>query len=123
MNKSQEIKNLYSNFVSDMNNADAKLKNNLKKINKYYKDVLLSEKKKLLLEISNGENLNYNLLKHKYLNLENNNSDCENEILLNKTSINSIDYYYENKDNGNIYDKNSKKVGIFIDGKFILDPL
>ena len=33
------------------------------------------------------------------------------EIILDKITINSINYYYENKDNGRIFDVNSKVVG------------
>jgi hypothetical protein len=33
------------------------------------------------------------------------------EVILDKIIINNVNYYYENKENGNIYDSNSKIVG------------
>jgi hypothetical protein len=67
--------------------------------------------------------------KEKYLkNKELNSSKkyCNTEIkiieenLLDKIEINGIEYYYENKNKGNIYDINSNNVGIFEEGKFLL---
>jgi hypothetical protein len=125
MKKNQEIKELYNTFVKHVNNLDSELQEHLKKIKLDNKDLILHEKKKLLAEISKGENLNYKLLKKKYLSIlpENNiESDSDNESpVLNKTIINDIDYYYENKENGNIYNMNTEIVGSFINKKFIIN--
>ena len=43
-------------------------------------------------------------------NSENNELNSE-EVILDKIIINNVNYYYENKENGHIYDSNSKIVG------------
>ena len=126
MKKSQETKHLYSTFVTNINKLDAELQEHIKKIKIEHKENLLSEKKKLLIDIAKNENLDYNKLKKKYLLKNSDNekicSDSENESeLLNKIILNDIDYYYENKNDGIIYNTNSEEVGIYKNNKFILN--
>jgi hypothetical protein len=56
----------------------------------------------------NSEELNSEEINSKELNLKELNSE---EIILDKIIINNINYYYENKENGNIYDSSSNIVG------------
>ncbi len=112
------------------------IENNYSKVNKEYAKNIL----KLLERISIGENLDLEMLKTKYLNVEeptiinttifSNISSEENissdehtsseipseyinneEIILDKITINNINYYYENKETGRIFDVTSKVVG------------
>ncbi len=125
MKKNQEIKELYNTFVKHVNNLDSELQEHLKKIKLDNKEFILHEKKKLLVEISKGENLDYKFLKKKYLSIltENNiDSDSDNDSpVLNKIIINDTDYYYENKENGNIYNMNTEIIGKFINKQFIFN--
>jgi hypothetical protein len=91
--------------------------------------------KKLLKKIAEGENLNYEMLKEKYLksspkeNLELNNTtnDEKNtiveplEIIFDKIIIDNKNYYYENKELGKIYDSLSNIVGVYKNKNFILN--
>ena len=118
------------------------------KINKEYANNIY----KLVKKIAIGENLDFDMLKNKYLKSksketqEDNQNDNQNdtpetpdtqeisnineivestdtlsptssehqsEIILDKIIINDINYYYENKENGHIYDSKSKIVGEF----------
>lgn len=101
---------------------------------------------KLLENIAKGENLNLEMLKEKYLNKlsdtteetqievseikndSNDNNDTENndtnsyeEIIFDKIVINGSNYYYENKENGKIYNSSSNIVGVYKNKKFVLN--
>jgi hypothetical protein len=126
MKQNQETRNLYSTFVSNINKLDAELQEHIKKIKIEHKENLNSEKKKLLIDIAKGENLDYNKLKKLYLIKNSDNeklcSDSDNESeLLNKIVLNDIDYYYENKNDGKIYNTNSEEVGVYKNNQFILN--
>jgi hypothetical protein len=92
--------------------------------------------KKLLKNIAEGENLDYEMLKEKYLkssskeisDVNNTNIiddqttiDESSEIIFDKIIIDNTNYYYENKENGKIYDSSSNIVGIYKNKKFILN--
>jgi hypothetical protein len=125
----KSLQSVHDNFVDIINNLNESLQNDLKGVKKEYQDKVLEEKIKLISNISIGEGLDFEILKEKYLkNKELNSSKkyCNTEIkiieenLLDKIEINGIEYYYENKNKGNIYDINSNNVGIFEEGKFLL---
>lgn len=125
----KSLQSVHDNFVDIINNLNETLQNDLKGVKKEYQDKILEEKIKLISNISIGEGLDFEILKEKYLkNKELNSSKkyCNTEIkiieenLLDKIEINGIEYYYENKNKGNIYDINSNNVGIFEEGKFLL---
>jgi hypothetical protein len=126
------------------------VENNYEKINKEYSKNII----KLLEAISIGENLDFKMLKDKYLNSpkedtktiissdialsnivsttifsnitsseeinDDNSSDTLDEIILDKININNINYYYENKTLGRIFDADSKIVGEYKDNKFYI---
>ncbi len=114
---------------------------------------------KLVENIANGENLDIEMLKEKYLNNfdEKKEQTCENndktltaeetvnvnstsevdtevdsatdlnsepnmfeEIIFDKIIINGKNYYYENKENGKIYDSSSIIVGVYKNKKYII---
>lgn len=124
------LKNIHDNFVDIINNLNDNLQNDLKLLKKEYQENLLDEKIKLLLNICSGEGLDFEIIKLKYLKskeLKQTTKTCitENknieENLLDKIEINNVEYYYENRDKGNIYNMNSNIVGIFSEGKFLLN--
>ncbi len=120
-NEIQTFSQLIDNYCSKLNKEYAKNVN------------------KLLEEIAKGEKLNLEMLKEKYLNklseadtneeapiqvseikTEENDNSYE-EIIFDKIVINGTDYYYENKENGKIYNASSNIVGTFKNKKFILN--
>jgi hypothetical protein len=88
--------------------------------------------KKLLKRIAEGEKLDYEMLKDKYLKSSSKetfeiNTDEQTtteeplEIIFDKIIIDNKNYYYENKDNGKVYDSSSNIVGIYKNKKIILN--
>ncbi len=133
---SKKIKNETQTFIQLIDNLCSKL-------NKEYSKNM----NKLLENIAKGEKLDINMLRNKYLNTFNNettkeedndvniesdnNEDTETnvssninsfeEIIFDKIILNGSDYYYENKENGRIYNNKSKIVGIYKNNEFILN--
>jgi|UniRef100_A0A6C0EC47 hypothetical protein len=129
MTKFKEIKNLHNIFIEHINDLDLQLQLQLKKIKHEYNNNLTDEKIKLLLMICEGENLDFNKIKNKYLKIKDlnnssiNNSNSEiniNEDLLDKIEIDDTEYYYEKKENGKVYDKELNVVGVFINNEIKL---
>ncbi len=89
---------------------------------------------KLVNAIAEGENLNLDMLKEKYLNIKKKEEILEEEDddktltlnysdtdkILDKTIIEGISYYYENKENGNVYNSSLKLVGTFTNNKVLI---
>jgi hypothetical protein len=95
---------------------------------------------RLLENIAEGEKLDINMLKDKYLKtldistLNDKISSIEieeieeptdynnsfEEIIFDKIILDGNNYYYENKENGKIYDSKSKIVGYYKNNKFVL---
>lgn len=129
MKKLKELKDIHNVFVDAINELDNKLENQLKKVKEEYTKNVIDEKLLLLLAVCNGENLDFDKIKTKYLKqkeLNNHsiekvveNKEVKEEDLLDKVEINDKEYYYEAKDKGIIYDLNSNNVGVFKDGNFI----
>lgn len=130
MNKlegSQKIKNYLSNTFEEITNNTNNL---LKLLYKEHKNKIIEAKIKLLLNICNGEGLDFDKLKVKYLKkseLDNilietiEKIDDIDESLLNKTHIDGIEYYYEVKEKGNVFNSNLEIVGIYKNGNIILN--
>lgn len=120
----------YPKKIRDETNAFANMIENLcKKIQKEYKVKCLQAFNELILSIAHGEDLNPLELKEKYLNnitafkikknsLSNNNLSTESETLLDKTIIDDETYFYENKENGNIYNEKGNIVGSYDNNQF-----
>jgi hypothetical protein len=92
-----ELKRLFNDLVE----------NSLSEINYSENKIVLS----FLKKISEGENLDYEYLKSKYL---------YNKKILEKYTDNNSSYYYENEENGKVYDYNSKIVGVIKNGNVTL---
>lgn len=127
MKKLKGLKDLHGEFVDVINQLDEKIQDNLKKIKKEYQRNVTEEKVRLLIAICNGEGLDFDQIKGKYLKakeLSQTNYDPHvpeevpiDEDLLDKVEINGSEFYFENKEKGMVYDMNSKPVGIFKGGK------
>ena len=59
-------------------------------------------------------------LDNEYVSQSNETKSCE-EIIFDKVVIDGTNYYYENKDNGRIYDSSSKIVGIYKNNLFLIN--
>jgi hypothetical protein len=128
----------YSKKIKDEVSAFAQLINN-------YCDKLNKENAKqidqLIKSIAEGENLDYNVLKEKYLknnsttddnNINNINinsdeiinidteSDSPTNVILDKIIIENISYYYEKTEGGRVFNSASKIVGTYKDDQIKL---
>jgi hypothetical protein len=127
MKKSKEYDNLQNDIINEMANIEKILILYKKKIKAEYTNILIDEKNKLLVKIAIGENLDLRTLKSKYLKnkelLDNDDIKLgdseENEELLDSCEINGNKYYYENKDNGKVYDESNKMVANYVNSKII----
>jgi len=121
MKKSKEITLLQNEMISSIENFDILINQYLKKIKKEYSQILIDEKHKLINNIAEGENLDVNFLKTKYLKSKELNSVSgiknstidENEHLLDKTIINNETYYFENKEKGKVFNSSYNHVGYY----------
>ena len=131
MRKLKELKGLHGLFVDSITELDSKIQQQMKKIKLEYQQNVSEEKVRLLIAICNGENLDFDKIKTKYLKLKELNhvseeelikeNEIEEEDLLDKIEISGKQYYYEAKEKGIVYDLNSKPVGVFKNGKVILN--
>ena len=119
------IRNINNVFVDKITELHEIIKTNIKKTNKEHKEKILRIKLNLIEEICKGENLNLEEIKMKYLkdtSKQNKNYfvSHNDEDILDTIEINKKQYYYENKEKGNIYDKEKKIVGSFRGGLHII---
>lgn len=130
MKTSEYLKEMYPKINSLLGEIDNEMKEYIKKIKKDYTNSMTEEKIKFLKLICDGEGLDFNELKNKYLSekekklvKENSeNIEVSNESLLDTISINGKTYFYENKEKGVIYDsKTNKAVGLIKNGQPVLD--
>jgi len=124
------LKEMYSKINSLLGEIDNEVTETIKKIKKENNKIIIDEKIKLLKIICDGEKLDFNDLKNKYLNekekkciKENINIfEVSNETLLDTIEIDGKTYFYENKEKGIIYDrKTNKPVGIIKNKEPIFD--
>lgn len=100
----------------------------IKKIHSHYEKELLKYTNDLISRIALGENLDEIELKDKYVkkkkkkakeNIKEENEEMDQEIVLDQVTLEGEVYYYENKENGLIYNSNSETVGKYKNGQFI----
>jgi hypothetical protein len=132
MKKLKELKGVHDIFVDSINELDEKLQNQLKKIKLEYQKNIIDEKIQLLINICEGEDLDFDKIKTKYLKSKELSQIVKEEIiietsqiieedLLDKIDINGVNYYYEAKEKGIIYDVNLNQIGIYKNGSFIFN--
>ena len=129
MKKLKNLKGIHDIFVDSMNELDGKCQVQLKKTKQEYQKNIIDEKIQLLINVCNGEGLDFDKIKTKYLKpkelsqITTNDTVIENaqiieEDLLDKIEINGQEYYYEAKEKGVIYDIDLNQVGIYKNGEF-----
>ena len=120
------LKLLHENVMCTLDDV---IQENILLIKKEYKNNVKEENYKLLLNICKGENLDFNVLQRKYLKTNdlpemitniNNETETISDTILNKITIDGNDYYYEDKENGIIYNTDSVQVGVFSNGKYVI---
>ena len=129
MKKSKEISEINNELFSSLENVEENLNvvrdqigDYYKKIKKEYAKILIEEKFQLLNKIAEGEKIDINILKSKYLkpkellNLNetlNKTENIDSEELLDRVEVNGTIFYYENKEKGKVYDIEYKEVGTY----------
>ena len=98
------------------------IKQEIDKIKKEYQKKIITSNYNLLRKIAEGEDLDEVYLMEKYFDKKDKitktdkkieDSKSDNEEILNHMNLDGNDYFYEDKVNGNVYDNESKKVGVF----------
>lgn len=129
MKKSRELNNFHNELISQFSNIELIIDDYKKRIKREYHQLLIEEKNKLLLKVSEGEKININDLKKKYLKpkeiiftdeLKITLSE-DTEELLDKIIIDNEIYYYENKEKGKVFNISNNEVGIFKNGLITLN--
>ena len=130
MKKSKEINNFHNELLVQIESIELIINDYKKKIKKEYQQNLIDEKNKLLAQVAEGEKLNINDLKKKYLKSkeiiitkEEVPQNEDNEELLDQIVLEGEVYYFENKEKGKVFDIDSKEVGIFKNGSILMTNL
>jgi len=130
MKKNKEISNLYDLFINNVTELDEKMQLQLKKVKQENNNLIIEEKVKLLQLICEGEKLDFNTIKYKYMKqkdvdkviLPTNILSLQNEEnIFNKTIINEKVYYYESKEYGKVLDDKSNIVGYFKNDEIVMN--
>jgi hypothetical protein len=131
MKKLSGLKNINETFTNSINELFLELQSNIKEIKQEYQQNIIDEKIKLLVTICNGEGLDFDKLKMKYLkskeldyfdpNEPSKNTILIDDNLLDKITLNNQDYYYESVNNGTVFDTNNEPVGVYKNGTVVFN--
>lgn len=114
--------------IKKLKDEFSEVTNILNKIQKEHEKVLLEQKNELISNIAYGEGLDEISLREKYLNVVEKESSKKketvtavvtNDSLLDTVILKDETYFYENKENGNIYNSSSEKVGTYTKKQFV----
>ena len=114
--------------VKKLKDEFSEVSNILNKIQKEHEKILLEQKNELISNIAYGEGLDEIILREKYLKVAEKESSKKkepviavvtNDSLLDKVILNDETYFYENKENGHIYNSSSDKVGTYTKKQFV----
>ena len=119
MKKLTELKEFETKINQNIEQIDLLLQESISKIRTEYKQNLYE----IIMEICINENLDFETIKNKYLRPKEIDKKVEesDEDLLDKIIINNIEYYYEPKENGLVYDNKLNKVGVYENGSIKLN--
>ena len=122
--KELQLSSIHDIFLIHNTELELRIYDQIKKLNQEHSNNILEAQLSLLAEICEDKKLNFNECKQKYINKKNitdgSKSSKPDEEILTKININNSIYYYENKENGNVYDLSSKIVGILNNNKIII---
>lgn len=128
--KKLSLNNITDVFIESVNKTHLELQEAVKNIKQEYTQNIIEEKIKLLMMICEGENLDFNIVKTKYLKtkelsqLKEKDSievDLCNDTIMDKIEVNGKQYYCEVKDKSIVYDMNAKVVGHYKNGTIQFD--
>ena len=131
MKKYKEITHLHDIFINSVTELDDKLQSQLKKIKQENNLLIIEEKVKLLQLVCEGEKLDFNTIKYKYMKqkeidkiihpITNMHPLPQEEDIFHKIIINNKSYYYEAKEYGKVLDDKSNFVGYYINNEIIMN--
>ena len=128
--KKLNLTNVTDVFIESVNKTHLDLLNVLKEIKQEYTQNIIEEKIKLLMLVCEGENLNFNNIKTKYLKSKELSQLTEkpsvnimisDDNIMDKLEVDGKQYYSMMKENSIVYDMNSKVVGRYVDNKILFD--
>jgi len=102
----------------------------LEKIKKEHNKILIQKLSELVADIAKNEDLDEVYLREKYLNLKETSkkeekkkkeNKLENYNLLDHIEIDGNTYFYQNENDGDVFNEDSVKVGVFNNGKISFD--
>jgi hypothetical protein len=105
-------------FTIELNNNISNLENI---IDKYLNNIKSEHKEivnKLIKDICDGEGLDYNIIKDKYLKKK---EEVVSSEILDKIEINNQVYYYEKKEDGKVYNNNLVIIGKYTNNNIVLN--
>ncbi len=105
-------------FTIELNNNINSLENI---IDKYLTNIKTEHKEivnKVIKDICDGEGLDYNTIREKYLRKK---EEVVSNEILDKIEINNQVYYYEKKENGKVYNNNLVVVGMYVENNIIFN--
>lgn len=119
MKRLTELKEFEIKINQNVEQLDLLINESISKIRKEYKQNLYE----IIMEICINENLDFDTIKNKYIKTKEIDKKIEesDEYILDKIVINNIEYYYEPKEKGIVYDNKLNKVGIFENGNIKLN--
>ena len=128
--KKLNLNNVTDVFIESVNKTHLELLNAMKEIKNEYTINMIDEKIKLLVLIAEGEGLDFNILKNKYLKpkelmqftqIIQPKVQIEDNNIMDKIEFNGKQYYCESKEKSIVYDMNSKPVGYYKNGTIVFD--
>ena len=129
MKKLTGLKTL-NNSLDDMLEEISKFyKSQINNIKKEYQKKVFEERLQIISEIAQGENMDEIELKNKYLYNKKKKSVTKPEVIKAQTNLLSVltydgeDFYFEDKEDGNVFNKDSEKVGVYLEGKIVFDSV
>ena len=125
--KLKSLTELDSNFVDSITELHNKMQSNYTELLIEHNNRISEEKVNLLMKICEGEKLDLNKFKKyltpndlKFIIEKPSNVIINNDNILNKIIIDKNEYYYEARENGNVYNNKSKLVGKYVNNKIIM---
>jgi len=128
--KKLNLNNVTDVFIESVNKTHLELLDALKEVKNEYTINMIDEKIKLLMLISEGEGLDFNILKNKYLKPKELMQLTEiiqpkvqltDDNIMDKIELNGKQYYCESKEKSIVYDMNSNPVGYYKNGSIAFD--